>query len=190
MEAHQPLQYCVQYNESDLDFICRLLEQEGIYYFIEHQPDKNILHLSDSPHHYADATPAKAEHSSGIRRDEYIRLWQHAYEYCSGAFAQTDFDYEKFTQSLLTQTSTQLKIKIIAPSRNLPTLAVIKKVTRAMRSPNCVCSKKSCVMNRPWARAIFIHLKLAKPLRLNPKRRLPITIKVMYSRKLPTLPTT
>lgn len=111
MEVHKPLEYCVQYNESDLDFISRLLEQEGIYYFIEHQPDKNILHLSDSPHHYADLSPGSAQHSSGIRRDEYIRLWQHKYEYCSGAFAQTDFDYEKSTQSLLTQTTTQLKLK-------------------------------------------------------------------------------
>ena len=29
--------YCVQYRESDFDFACRLMEEEGIYYFFEHE---------------------------------------------------------------------------------------------------------------------------------------------------------
>ncbi len=108
---HPKLEYCVQYNESDLDFISRLLEHEGIYYFFEHQPDKNILHLSDDAAHYGEMYPAEIEHSSGVRGTYYIRLWQHLYQYCSGAYAQTDFNFEKFNQSLLTETSTTLKLK-------------------------------------------------------------------------------
>jgi len=30
------LEYCVQYRESDFDFVMRLMEEEGIYYFFEH----------------------------------------------------------------------------------------------------------------------------------------------------------
>lgn len=108
---HPKLEYCVQYNESDLDFISRLLEHEGIYYFFEHKPDKNILHLSDDAAHYGEMYPAEIEHSSGGRGTYYIRLWQHLYQYCSGAYAQTDFNFEKFNQSLLTETSTTLKLK-------------------------------------------------------------------------------
>ncbi len=111
VEKHPKLEYCVQYNESDFDFISRLLEQEGIYYFFEHQPDKNILHLSDASSHYSDLSPAQIEHSSGAREAHYIRLWQHLYEYCSGAYAQSDFDFEKFNQSLLTETATTIKLK-------------------------------------------------------------------------------
>ncbi len=44
----EPREYCVQYNESDLDFISRLLEEEGIFYFFEHSADRHVLVFGDS----------------------------------------------------------------------------------------------------------------------------------------------
>jgi type VI secretion system secreted protein VgrG len=41
-------QFCVQYQESDLKFVQRLLEEEGIYYFFRHEEDKHTLVLADS----------------------------------------------------------------------------------------------------------------------------------------------
>ncbi|MBL0419621.1 type VI secretion system tip protein VgrG [Ramlibacter sp. AW1] len=45
--TNEPLDYCVQYRETDFDFVSRLFEQEGIYYFFEHEEDKHILVLTD-----------------------------------------------------------------------------------------------------------------------------------------------
>jgi len=45
--SYPPLEYVVQYRESDLAFISRLLEQAGIYYFFKHQADKHTLVLAD-----------------------------------------------------------------------------------------------------------------------------------------------
>ena len=41
--------YCVQYRETDLNFVSRLMEEEGIAYFFEHDPqsNKHILVLAD-----------------------------------------------------------------------------------------------------------------------------------------------
>jgi type VI secretion system secreted protein VgrG len=41
--------YCVQYRESDLQFVSRLLEDEGIHYFFEHEDGKHTLVLADDP---------------------------------------------------------------------------------------------------------------------------------------------
>jgi type VI secretion system secreted protein VgrG len=41
--------YCVQYRETDFNFISRLLEEEGIYYYFEHEKGKHTLVLADSP---------------------------------------------------------------------------------------------------------------------------------------------
>jgi type VI secretion system secreted protein VgrG len=43
------LDYCVQYDESDLDFVSRLLEDAGIFYFFEHAQDGHTLVLGDDP---------------------------------------------------------------------------------------------------------------------------------------------
>ncbi|WP_372836424.1 type VI secretion system Vgr family protein [Puniceibacterium confluentis] len=42
-------EYCVQYGETDLDFLQRLMEHEGIYYFFEFEKQKHMLILSDDP---------------------------------------------------------------------------------------------------------------------------------------------
>lgn len=44
---HEKREYCVQYRESDLDFVSRLLEHEGIYYYFEFDADKHTLVLTD-----------------------------------------------------------------------------------------------------------------------------------------------
>ncbi|HEU4628433.1 MAG TPA: type VI secretion system tip protein TssI/VgrG [Gemmatimonadaceae bacterium] len=40
--------YCVQYRESHLDFVSRLMEEEGIFYFFEHTASKHTLVLADA----------------------------------------------------------------------------------------------------------------------------------------------
>ncbi|UQZ91366.1 type VI secretion system tip protein VgrG (plasmid) [Deltaproteobacteria bacterium Smac51] len=47
-EKYEPREYCVQYAESDLYFISRLCEEEGLYYYFEHQSDSHILCFSDA----------------------------------------------------------------------------------------------------------------------------------------------
>lgn len=45
---HPAREYCVQYRESDLDFISRLMEEEGIFYFFDHGADQETLVIADA----------------------------------------------------------------------------------------------------------------------------------------------
>ena len=47
-EKHLPREYCVQYRETDLTFVSRLLEDEGIFYWFEHTGEKHVMVLMDS----------------------------------------------------------------------------------------------------------------------------------------------
>jgi type VI secretion system secreted protein VgrG len=40
-------EYCVQYRETHLNFVSRLLEEEGIFYFFQHSDSKHVLTLAD-----------------------------------------------------------------------------------------------------------------------------------------------
>src|SRR3954469_21619685 len=48
-ESYTPLDYCVQYRESDFNFVSRLMEDEGIYYWFEDKDGKESLILTDTP---------------------------------------------------------------------------------------------------------------------------------------------
>jgi type VI secretion system secreted protein VgrG len=44
---HPTYEYCVQYRESDFNFVSRLMEQEGIFYFFRHDNGKHTLVMAD-----------------------------------------------------------------------------------------------------------------------------------------------
>jgi type VI secretion system secreted protein VgrG len=46
-------EYCVQYRETDWDFVCRLLEEEGIYYLFDPSDAGEVLVLADNAAAYA-----------------------------------------------------------------------------------------------------------------------------------------
>lgn len=45
---YDPHKYCVQYRETDFNFVSRLLEQDGIFYYFEHENGKHTLVIVDS----------------------------------------------------------------------------------------------------------------------------------------------
>jgi len=75
--SYAPHEYCIQYRESDFDFISRLLEQEGIYYFFCQTKDRHTLVLADHPSgHYRAITPELAyQPEAGKGEDGGISSW-------------------------------------------------------------------------------------------------------------------
>ncbi|MEO5730916.1 MAG: type VI secretion system tip protein VgrG, partial [Byssovorax sp.] len=58
--SYGPREFIVQYRESELDFVHRLLEDEGIFYFFRHQDDGHTLVLADDPGAFVPAEDAPA----------------------------------------------------------------------------------------------------------------------------------
>ncbi|RWK11121.1 type VI secretion system tip protein TssI/VgrG [Mesorhizobium sp.] len=93
-------EYCVQYDESDLDFVQRLMEHEGIFYFFEHDEGKHTLVLCDAMSKLK-AAPGYEKvlynfEGQASRRDvEYITEWIPGSSVRPGAYAHTDYDFEK-----------------------------------------------------------------------------------------------
>jgi type VI secretion system secreted protein VgrG len=46
--SHPKREYCVQYRETHFDFISRLFEEEGIFYFFQHSDSKHTMVIADS----------------------------------------------------------------------------------------------------------------------------------------------
>jgi len=52
--TYQPRDYCAQYRESDFDFACRLMEEEGIFYFFKHEETNHVMVIADTPTSHKD----------------------------------------------------------------------------------------------------------------------------------------
>ncbi|MGE0500243.1 MAG: type VI secretion system Vgr family protein [Rhizobiaceae bacterium] len=103
-------EYCVQYDESDLNFVQRLLEHEGIMYFFEHGDATHTLVLTDAMSKLKPAPGYETVEFNfgglGNRRDkEYIVEWAYLVSVQSGAYVHTDFDFKKPGADLMAQST-------------------------------------------------------------------------------------
>ena len=64
--SYAPREYCVQYRETDLAFVARLLEEEGICYFFTHEDGKHTLVLADGSSGWATATNDRVEFQTQV----------------------------------------------------------------------------------------------------------------------------
>lgn len=108
--SYPPREYCVQYDESDLDFVQRLLEHEGIMYFFEHAEGEHKLILADAMSKLKPApgyeTVLYQFEGQGSRRDvEYITEWIPGSAVRPGAYAHTDYDFEKPAADLMAKSA-------------------------------------------------------------------------------------
>lgn len=46
--TYTPMEYCTQYRETDFQFISRLMEQHGIFYYFKHSQNDHVFTLQDS----------------------------------------------------------------------------------------------------------------------------------------------
>jgi len=100
--------YCVQYRETDFNFISRLMEQAGIYYYFRHADGKHTLVLTDST---AKHVPAPGYESlifippGQIVRPEFehVSSWELSREVQPGVFVHDDYDLERPSVELRTK---------------------------------------------------------------------------------------
>ncbi|SIT51108.1 VgrG protein [Paraburkholderia piptadeniae] len=99
-DQYAPREYCVQYNETDADFVSRLIEQEGIYYYFEHASGKHTLVLCDAMASHR-ALPGYAtipyigRDRTTIADEEHIDGWVPAKELNPGRHEASDYDFTK-----------------------------------------------------------------------------------------------
>ncbi len=106
--SYPQLEYCVQYRESDFNFVSRLMEEAGIYYFFEHAEDEHTLVMVDAPScHTAKQCGAKLKYNqtpqSVARHEETLLTWFPDRQFKSGKFTLKDFNFKKPTDPLLSE---------------------------------------------------------------------------------------
>jgi type VI secretion system secreted protein VgrG len=105
--------YCVQYRETDFNFVSRLMEEEGIFYFFRHENGKHVLILADSATAFDWCAEKQIRYrnlTSKNLHDSRVIDWEHRYEVRSGRWAHTDYNFTRPSLNLMAQEHTLLEL--------------------------------------------------------------------------------
>jgi len=103
--TYAPREYCVQYRETDYNFICRLMEEEGIFWFFDQTADGHILVMADSDAAYQPMTgtpelPFKP--ASGLQtEDDHVFRFRIGHSVRPGKVTLRDFNFKQPTVDLM-----------------------------------------------------------------------------------------
>jgi len=107
-DTYRTWDYLVQYRESDFNFVSRMLEQEGIYYYFKHKGGIHVLVLGDSrsahePVPGYETIPYFPPEQREQRERDHIDAWHLTRRIQPATVAASDYDFTRPQARLLTQ---------------------------------------------------------------------------------------
>ena len=106
-KTYPEMEYTVHYRESDMGFVCRLMEQHGITFHFRHEKGSHTLILGDSKSSYKPIPgnkrayiPVEARHR---RQEEHLFHWTPERRFTSGNVTLNDYDFKRPTASLISE---------------------------------------------------------------------------------------
>jgi type VI secretion system secreted protein VgrG len=111
---YPPLEYCVQYRETDFNFISRLMEQNGIFYFFQHEKGKHTMVIADSSSIHEPCPGQESAGcnlvSGGLDADDVVNSWNIEQELRTGKYTMTDYNFKIPSASLLASEATIVSV--------------------------------------------------------------------------------
>ncbi len=94
--VYPPREYCVQYDETDLHFIQRLCEEEGIHYHFQHGASGHVLVFGDDQTVFPRLAATAYQQDSGLVADQpVIKRFGLRLETRTSRVTRRDYDFEK-----------------------------------------------------------------------------------------------
>lgn len=100
------IKFSIQYQETNLNYLSRLLEHEGIYYFFEHFEDKHVLVFCDSEAYYQEITgqSSLAFNSNGlVAEKENVFAFNISERLRPGKLSQKNYNFKTPSVDLSTE---------------------------------------------------------------------------------------
>lgn len=91
--THPQREYCVQYRETDLAFVSRLMEEEGLFYYFSHSKGSHKLVIADKRTNYVKCAQDKVVYSTADHHGA-ISQWQPAHDLRTGKLRRRDYAFD------------------------------------------------------------------------------------------------
>ncbi len=94
-----PQHYSVQWNETDLAYLTRRFEEDGLFYWFSHEDGKHKLHVGDNASSWLGPSPSaqgegRVRLAQGSSDRNHITDWSRRYSYVPGQRAGADWNFE------------------------------------------------------------------------------------------------
>lgn len=93
-------EYCIQYQETDLDFVQRLLAEAGIFYYFKQQTNQHQLILLDDKNQYDSEGSGLLSQSYGTLESEHFSEWQTSSQLLPIKYSSNGYDFKHPASSL------------------------------------------------------------------------------------------
>jgi len=105
----KPRPYVTQFNETDLQFITRLLQEEGCFYFFEHRDGDHSFVVADHNGAFKPLPAGPMRFNSAVAADDVLTAWDRPRGTVHGRVRLTDYDPEAPQKKLDAAQPTVLK---------------------------------------------------------------------------------